>query len=132
MNLGGNNPLSSGPLFKREGFDQQLGSPLYAEPSIAKSRGSRTVTVHLAQVRAALETFAQSYTQAERHRKHQQSLEWLSKNRRQYAGQWIALQGDKLLATGRTAKQVYSQVLGQQSPPLVVKIDAEDLPFGGW
>lgn len=57
---------------------------------------------------------------------------WLAENRTRYAGRWIALQGRTLLAVGTTAREVFSQVKGQPTPPLVIKIDADDTPFGGW
>jgi len=57
---------------------------------------------------------------------------WLTENGGKYAGRWIALQGDQLLAEGATAKEVFSKVEGQTTPPLVIRVVADDLPFAGW
>lgn len=59
---------------------------------------------------------------------------WLAEHGREYAGQWVALDGDRLLAHGERASEVYAAVResGVQLP-LVVRIDPSDrLPFGGW
>jgi len=37
------------------------------------------------------------------------SLRWLHENRERYSGQWVALNGDRLIASGPTAKEVYSK-----------------------
>jgi uncharacterized protein DUF5678 len=36
------------------------------------------------------------------------SLRWLDENREKYSGQWVALDGDRLIVSGPTAKEVYS------------------------
>ncbi|MGI9073511.1 MAG: DUF5678 domain-containing protein [Bryobacteraceae bacterium] len=91
-----------------------------------------SVNVHLAQGRKAVAALVQVHYRSERDGKHRQALRWLSENRNRYRGQWIALQGARLLATGKTAKEVYARVLDERPPALVVKIEAEELPFAGW
>ena len=59
-------------------------------------------------------------------------MRWLADNRHRYAGQWIAIQGDTLLAAGASAKQVFAKVADQPIPPLVIRVDDEDRPFAGW
>src|SRR5437868_4573494 len=39
----------------------------------------------------------------------EKSLRWLHENREKYSGQWVALDGDRLIASGPTAKEVYSK-----------------------
>jgi hypothetical protein len=63
---------------------------------------------------------------------HQKAIAWLTENRSRYLGQWVALQGDELLASGSTARDVYSRVRGLRPVPLVVQIESEHLPFAGW
>jgi uncharacterized protein DUF5678 len=75
---------------------------------------------------------ARAQRRAERDNRYREALGWLARNRQRYAGLWIAVQGSKLLATGKTAAEVYSRVLDERPPALVIKIDAEELPFGGW
>lgn len=59
---------------------------------------------------------------------------WLAEHGEEYAGQWVALDGDRLLAHGERASEVYAAVReAGVSLPLVVRVDPTDhLPFGGW
>jgi uncharacterized protein DUF5678 len=59
---------------------------------------------------------------------------WLKEHRNEYVGQWVALDGDRLLAHGTDARDVYDKARDRGVPvPSVVKIEASDeLPFGGW
>jgi hypothetical protein len=60
-------------------------------------------------------------------------LEWLALNRAKYAGRWVALQGDALLAVGDSAREVYSAIAGREGVPLVTRVDSEEeSPFAGW
>ena len=47
------------------------------------------------------------------------SLRWLYENREKYLGQWVALDGDRLIASGATAKEVYSKA----------KAEGVEIPF---
>ena len=63
------------------------------------------------------------------------SLRWLHENRGKYSGQWVALDGDRLIASGPTAKEVYSKAKaeGVEIPFVELVIDREAVPFtGGW
>jgi hypothetical protein len=51
----------------------------------------------------------QSTSYRRQSRKEFESLKWLDENRENYSGQWVALDGDRLLASGPTAKEVYSK-----------------------
>jgi hypothetical protein len=68
----------------------------------------------------------------ERDVKHQEALVWLEAHRKDYRGQWLALEGTKLLASGKKASEVFEAVRALQPPPLIVNVEAEDLPFAGW
>lgn len=60
--------------------------------------------------------------------------EWLKEHRHEYIGQWIALDGDRLISHGTNAREVYESAreAGVQVP-FVTHIDPPDqLPFGGW
>jgi hypothetical protein len=59
-------------------------------------------------------------------------LQWLASNRKDYAGQWVALQGDRLLASGADAREVFLKVRQIVPPPVVVRVEEENLPFAGW
>jgi hypothetical protein len=62
---------------------------------------------------------------------------WLAANGDKYAGQWVALDGSRLLAHGADAPSVYrtsrATLAGSDRVPLVVLVQSADaLPFGGW
>lgn len=63
------------------------------------------------------------------------SLRWLHENREKYSGQWVALDGDRLIASGSSAKDVYSiaKAEGVEIPFVELVTDRESGPFtGGW
>jgi hypothetical protein len=63
------------------------------------------------------------------------SLRWLEENRKRYSGQWVALDGDRLIASGPTAKEVYSKAKseGFETPFVELVTEPEPSPFtGGW
>lgn len=63
------------------------------------------------------------------------SLRWLDENREKYAGQWVALDGDRLIASGSTAKEVYAKAKaeGIEIPFVELVTERESGPFtGGW
>jgi len=71
-----------------------------------------------------------NYSSAERRRDELESA-WLAANRDQYIGQWIALDGDELLAVAPTAREVFALVAGRATTPLVMQIESPK-PFAGW
>ena len=63
------------------------------------------------------------------------SLRWLHENREKYSGQWVALDGDCLIANGPTANEVYSKAKaeGVEIPFVELVTDPEPVPStGGW
>ena len=63
------------------------------------------------------------------------SLRWLHENRERYSGQWVALDGDRLIASGSTAQEVYSKAKaeGVEIPFVELVTELESAPFtGGW
>lgn len=63
------------------------------------------------------------------------SLRWLDENREKYLGHWVALDGDRLIASGSTAKEVYSKAKaeGIEIPFVELVTEEESRPFtGGW
>jgi hypothetical protein len=59
-------------------------------------------------------------------------LRWLGTNGQAYAGQWVALQGERLLAAGPDAREVFFKVRHLSPPPLVIQVQEQRLPFAGW
>jgi hypothetical protein len=96
------------------------------------SREIRSVHDHLAEAHQALERLAQVEQRARRDRQFRQEMNWIAQNRRRFAGRWIALEGERLLASGATSREVFAEVEGREPPPLVIQIEDEGMPFAGW
>lgn len=60
-------------------------------------------------------------------------LKWLETHHEQYAGRWVALEGNALLAVGDSAREVYAAITRHEGAPLVTRIEPEgEPPFAGW
>lgn len=61
-------------------------------------------------------------------------LRWVKEHRSEYLDQWVALEGDRLVSHGATAREVL--LAARQAGvdiPLLIHIDpVEELPLGGW
>jgi hypothetical protein len=60
--------------------------------------------------------------------------QWVETHRNEFAGKWVALEGERLLASGDSAKTVFRLALdtGAQRP-LVLKVEPSNQPpFAGW
>jgi hypothetical protein len=60
--------------------------------------------------------------------------EWLKEHRSEYAGQYVALDGNNLVSHGTDGRKVYADARqAGVEIPYIVRIEAEDEPpFGGW
>lgn len=60
-------------------------------------------------------------------------MNWLSEHQEEYAGQWVALKGDRLIARGSSAKEVYAAAdAAGVDLPLVTRVDdPNSAPFAG-
>jgi hypothetical protein len=87
---------------------------------------------HVEKAYAAVAELIRRERQIEIEKNHQRALQWLKEHRHIYSGRWVALDGADLLAAGETAREVYDCVKGNQPPALIVKVEADDLPFAGW
>jgi hypothetical protein len=70
--------------------------------------------------------------QSERFRR---AMRWIDENRAQYMGQWVALDGDRLISHGQDARQVHldAKAAGIESPFVERVMEEDNLPFcGGW
>jgi hypothetical protein len=57
-------------------------------------------------------------------------MRWLAEHGREYIGQWVALDGDRLIAHGPDAKAVYAAARADGAErPLVDSVHDPDLPF---
>jgi hypothetical protein len=55
-------------------------------------------------------------------------MEWLSRHRREYAGKWVAVYEDKLIASGDNAAEVYAEVDKAGFPQTLVTFIEEPIP----
>lgn len=60
-------------------------------------------------------------------------MNWLSEHQQEYAGEWGALKGDRLIARGASAKEVYAAAdAAGVDLPLVTRVDDPNAaPFAG-
>lgn len=65
---------------------------------------------------------------------HERERAWIEQNRDEYLGQWVALDGDRLLAHGVDARAVYqaARSAGVRAPYVMRVEPRDELPFGGW
>jgi uncharacterized protein DUF5678 len=62
-----------------------------------------------------------------------QEMEWVREHAREYAGHWIAVKRNDLLAVGESAADVYAKIGQRADTPMVTRIPEDDeLPFAGW
>jgi|GEM_PF-1154663 len=61
-------------------------------------------------------------------------MRWIAEHRVEFAGQWVALDGDQLLAHGDNAREVYqaARKSGVKRPFVLQLEPADEPPFGGW
>jgi hypothetical protein len=66
--------------------------------------------------------------------KRKKQLEWLKAHRAEYAGLYVALDGDRLIGQGETIMEARQQARQNGvSHPFLVRLTAEDeVLFGGW
>ena len=68
-----------------------------------------------------------------RNRKFRLALQWIEEHKEEFDGQWVVLDGGKLVSHGNDSKAVYDEARakGYQSP-FMERVKAKVLPWGGW
>ncbi len=66
--------------------------------------------------------------------KFKSALKWIDEHRQEFDGQWVALDGERLLAHGTDGKKVHAQAQAKGvKTPLIHRVSVnETMPFGGW
>lgn len=61
-------------------------------------------------------------------------LRWIDEHRSEYAGQWVAVRGSRLLSSGPDGKKVFeaARAAGDDRPFVTRVAPADELPFAGW
>lgn len=68
------------------------------------------------------------------YRTHYEERAWIEAHRDEYLGQWVALDGDRLIAHGSDAKKVYEEARAQGTiAPYLAHVDPKVAAYiGGW
>ncbi len=71
---------------------------------------------------------------ARSYRAHDREQAWIEQHRDEYMNQWVALDGDKLLAHGTDARTVYlaARAAGVEAPFLEQITPKQEAFMGGW
>lgn len=106
--------------------DRLLGHGPNSQEVIAAARQSGVESPYIVRI----ETKVRRVPQIDISREQQ----WLKAHRREYIGQWVALDGDRLLSHGPDARAVSgaARKTGVTSIFLAHIDPDEELPFGGW
>lgn len=66
--------------------------------------------------------------------RREREMRWLSQHEAQYAGQWVALDGDRLLNHGTDARKVFAEAhaAGVDVPFMAYAESPDELWVGGW
>ncbi len=66
--------------------------------------------------------------------RREREMRWLSQHEAQYAGQWVALDGDRLLSHGTDARKVFAEAraAGVGVPFMTYAEKADEFQWGGW
>lgn len=64
----------------------------------------------------------------------QRRLQWLKSHREEYAGQYVALDGDVLVGHGRTIREAHDQAKERGvRQPFLIRVSSEtEVLFAGW
>ena len=67
-------------------------------------------------------------------RKFRLAMKWLQSHREEFDGQWVALDGETLLAHGTDGKKVHAKAQAKGvKTPLMHRVSVKETePFGGW
>jgi Family of unknown function (DUF5678) len=64
--------------------------------------------------------------------KFQLAMKWIDENRQKYLGEWVCLDGDKLIANGADAVKLYREAKEKGiKVPFVEHIVEDEKPYGG-
>jgi|ERR1700752_2102675 len=85
-------------------------------------------------LRAALGALESNGDTMPRYRTNEEERAWIEAHRDEYLGQWVALDGDRLLAHGSDAKKVYDSARQQGiTAPYLERVSPKHEAFmGGW
>ena len=69
----------------------------------------------------------------QKNERFQRALKWIDEHKKEFDGQFVLLDGDRLIAHGADPKPLYDTAREKGIEiPFVKRIKAKELPFGGW
>jgi len=85
-------------------------------------------------LRAALNALESNGDTRPAYKTNEQERSWINAHRDEYLDQWVALDGDRLLAHGNDAKEVYDEAREQgiRAPYLERVSPKQEAFIGGW
>lgn len=85
-------------------------------------------------LREALDRLAANGNSTPTYKTNEQERAWIEAHREEYLDQWVALDGDRLLAHGADAKRVYAEAREQGiTSPYLERVSPKQEAFiGGW
>lgn len=85
-------------------------------------------------LRVALNALGSNGDTQPAYRTNKQERAWINTHREEYLGQWVALDGDRLVAHGADAKRVYDEAREQGiTAPYLERVSPKQEGFiGGW
>jgi flagellar motility protein MotE (MotC chaperone) len=70
---------------------------------------------------------------ARENERFRRALKWIDEHKEEFDGQWVCLDGDKLIAHGFDGKKVYQEAKEKGiETPFLERIKANELPYGPW
>src|SRR5258708_2274473 len=112
--------MKSGALIERQPqpsdvsaheFVQSWGTELLGNDSLQQnSKVIPVSTSSFARSRASKARMERQNIVRDELERNRRELNWLARHRAEYAGRWIALLGDQLVATGISAREVYAAI----------------------
>ena len=68
-----------------------------------------------------------------KNKKFQQALQWIDEHKEEFDGQFVVMDGDRLVAHGIDSKTVCDEARAKgYNSPFLKRVKAKILPFGGW
>ena len=69
----------------------------------------------------------------QKNERFRRALKWIDEHKDEFDGQWVVLDGDKLISHGKDAKSVYDEARAKGiETPFLERVKAKVLPWGGW
>ena len=74
-----------------------------------------------------------SWKSTEPQNERREEMQWLAKESRPYAGEWVAVEGPQLVAHGAKLAEVRAAAkTAGASDPIFARVSSDTDPFGGW